>query len=373
DTSTLDAEYWYTNLRQTVRFEEATRALAEQGYRFFVEASAHPVLTVGVEQTLEDAGVDAAVLGTLRRDEGGLERFVMSLAEGWVRGLAVDWSPLLAGGRRVDLPTYAFQGERYWLDKGAVPEASDGAVADPLDTEFWAAVERQDAVSLAEALGLEGEVLGAVLPALSSWRRGRVARSRVDEWRYAVSWKPVVLESAGGLSGRWVVVSADVDGGVLAGVLEGAGAEVVRLGGGDGLAAGLSGLGPVAGVVSLAGLGEAGLAGTVGVVQALGDAGIDAPLWLVTRGAVSVGRSDRLVSVEQAQVWGLGRVVGLEHPDRWGGLLDLPEVLDERAVGRVLSVLGGAGGDEDQLAVRGSGVFVRRLVRAPLGAAPVVR
>ncbi|MGW2331466.1 type I polyketide synthase, partial [Streptomyces sp. NPDC001700] len=75
DTAALDAEYWYSNLRQTVRFEEATRALAEQGYRFFIEASAHPVLTIGVQQSLEDAGVDAAVVGTLRRDEGGLDRF----------------------------------------------------------------------------------------------------------------------------------------------------------------------------------------------------------------------------------------------------------------------------------------------------------
>ncbi|MFH8979194.1 type I polyketide synthase, partial [Streptomyces sp. NPDC017890] len=74
DTSVMDAEYWYTNLRQTVRFEEATRALAEQGYRFFVETSAHPVLTAGVEQSLDGAGVDGLVLGSLRRDEGGLER-----------------------------------------------------------------------------------------------------------------------------------------------------------------------------------------------------------------------------------------------------------------------------------------------------------
>ncbi|MBM7173642.1 acyltransferase domain-containing protein, partial [Streptomyces sp. G44] len=124
DTTVMDAEYWYTNLRQTVRFEEAAKALAEQGYRFFVEASAHPVLTVGLQESLDAAGTDALVLGSLRRDEGGLERFVTSLAEGWVRGLPVDWSPLLAGGRRVDLPTYAFQRERFW------PEAAAGFVGD---------------------------------------------------------------------------------------------------------------------------------------------------------------------------------------------------------------------------------------------------
>ncbi|WP_338120100.1 beta-ketoacyl reductase, partial [Streptomyces sporangiiformans] len=200
----------------------------------------------------------------------------------------------------------------------------------------------------------------------------------MDEWRYSVSWKPLTLESRS-LSGRWLVVSGGADGDVLSDALEGQGVEVVRLVldgavvSRAGLVERLSGLGLVDGVVSLLGLGETGLAGTVGLVQALGDAGVGAPLWLVTRGAVSVGRSDRLTAAVQAQVWGLGRVVGLEHPERWGGLLDLPEVLDERAVARLAGVLAGGGGDEDQLALRASGVFVRRLVRAPLGDAPVVR
>ncbi|MGW5447981.1 SDR family NAD(P)-dependent oxidoreductase, partial [Streptomyces asiaticus] len=74
--------------------------------------------------------------------------------------------------------------------------------------------------------------------------------------------------------------------------------------------------------------------------------------------------------VVQSQVWGLGRVVGLEHSAVWGGLVDLPEVLDERAVARLAGVLSADAteGAEDQVAVRGSGVFARRLARS---AAPV--
>ncbi|MBU3871299.1 hypothetical protein KN815_46815, partial [Streptomyces sp. 4503] len=77
----------------------------------------------------------------------------------------------------------------------------------------------------------------------------------------------------------------------------------------------------------------------------------------------SVGRSDRLVSPTQAMVWGLGRIVGVEYPQRWGGALDLPETMDARAVARLAGVLAGAEG-EDQVAVRGSGVFAKRMVRA---------
>ncbi|CAM5541929.1 Polyketide synthase OS=Streptomyces antimycoticus OX=68175 GN=SANT12839_089610 PE=4 SV=1 [Streptomyces antimycoticus] len=107
----------------------------------------------------------------------------------------------------------------------------------------------------------------------------------------------------------------------------------------------------------------AGLAAMVALVQGLGDAGAVAPLWCGTRGAVSVGRSDRLVSPVQAMVWGLGRIVGVEYPQRWGGAVDLPETMDARAVARLAGVLAGTEG-EDQVAVRGSGVFAKRMVRA---------
>ncbi len=91
DTAVLDGSYWYRNLRGTVEFEAATRALLADGFRVFVEVSAHPVVATGVRETFEDAGVRAGVVGTLRRDEGGLERFTTSLGR---RG---RWAPTSTG------------------------------------------------------------------------------------------------------------------------------------------------------------------------------------------------------------------------------------------------------------------------------------
>ncbi|WP_344341026.1 acyltransferase domain-containing protein, partial [Streptomyces rhizosphaericus] len=127
DTTGLDAGYWYRNLRQTVRFEEAVRALLADGFQVFVEASAHPVLTMGVEQTAEDHGTRVTAAGSLRRDEGGLERFVTSLAEAYVGGASVDWSTVFrgTGARQVELPTYAFQQQHYWI---ATPSSAVGDV-----------------------------------------------------------------------------------------------------------------------------------------------------------------------------------------------------------------------------------------------------
>ncbi|MFJ8914166.1 type I polyketide synthase [Amycolatopsis sp. NPDC102389] len=111
DGSGLDAEYWYRNLRQTVEFGNAIRSLSEQGFGVFVEASAHPVLTMAIQQTAEEA----VAVGTLRRDEGGLDRVLLSLGEAYVHGVEVDWTPAFTGAHRVDLPTYPFQRQRHRL------------------------------------------------------------------------------------------------------------------------------------------------------------------------------------------------------------------------------------------------------------------
>ncbi|MEU8386175.1 type I polyketide synthase, partial [Streptosporangium sp. NPDC048865] len=98
-----------------MEFGPAVERLLGERYRIFVEVGPHPLLTLGIEQAVDEAGVGAAVVaGTLRREEGGLERVLLSAAELFVRGVAVDWRQVLPGGRRVDLPTYAFQHQRFW-------------------------------------------------------------------------------------------------------------------------------------------------------------------------------------------------------------------------------------------------------------------
>ncbi|MEU3459410.1 SDR family NAD(P)-dependent oxidoreductase [Streptomyces sp. NPDC006733] len=123
DTASMDAAYWYRNLRNPVGFEPAIRALLDKGMGCFVEISPHPVLTMAVEETVEalDAAGRVAVVGSLRRDEGGLPRFLLSLGQAHVAGLPIDWDAVYAGhgAQRVDLPTYAFQRETYWLTASA--------------------------------------------------------------------------------------------------------------------------------------------------------------------------------------------------------------------------------------------------------------
>ncbi|OBH25378.1 polyketide synthase [Mycobacterium sp. E342] len=121
DTAGLDADYWFRSIRQTVQFERAVRNACDAGYGVFVECSPHPVLLAAVEETLADCGRDALVVPSLGRDDGSLQRFWLSAGQAHVAGLPVDWRAGMAGlgGRRVELPTYGFVRQRFWLPGGA--------------------------------------------------------------------------------------------------------------------------------------------------------------------------------------------------------------------------------------------------------------
>ncbi|MFS1304955.1 type I polyketide synthase, partial [Streptosporangium longisporum] len=121
DTAELTAEYWFGNARYPVEFHQVVQTLLAEGQRVFLESSPHPVLAMSVQDAIDQAGLEAVAFGSLRRGEGGPRRFLTSLAEAHVHGLRVDWEPAFApyGPRRVDLPTYAFQHRRFWLEAGA--------------------------------------------------------------------------------------------------------------------------------------------------------------------------------------------------------------------------------------------------------------
>ncbi|WP_326757627.1 type I polyketide synthase [Streptomyces phaeochromogenes] len=339
-----DGAYWYRNLRRPVRFADTVEALLSDGFGVFVESSAHPVLTIGIQELADRAGrEDTVVVGSLRRDEGGLHRWWTSAAEAFVRGVGVDWKAAYTAHNltapRVDLPTYPFQRRHYWLESS--PRSLDHGVQD------------------AEPVGGEA-------------------------WRYRVVWKGL---SAGGnpqLSGRWLlVVPEGVDSGPagdIADALAHHGATVedisVPLSADRAHFAELltgrrtdGGAPPVEGVMSLLGLSRSpsAVAASVSLVQAVNDVGLGARVWALTQGAVAALPGE-VPDDTGARLWGFGRVAALELPEVWGGLIDLPSAsMDRRVLGRMAAVLGGAGnadGTEDEMAIRNAGAYGRRVVRA---------
>ncbi|MFF4364418.1 type I polyketide synthase, partial [Streptomyces sp. NPDC001604] len=386
-----EPEYWPAQTRQAVRFADALSTLAAQGITLFIEVGPDGSLSALGADAVASVGVeDAAFVPLQRRTDEGVTGFVTGLARAFVHGASVDWKTVLPAAPTVELPTYAFQRERYWMEPSAEPAApTPGDLADiAAEARFWAAAEGGDLAHLAEVLELDDqEQLGEVVSALVAWRRREQDRSSIAQWRYRVDWSPLPDASSALLSGRWLLVvpAALADDRLTescAAALTDRGAEVVvahvpadavhRAAVAEALTEALGETEP-AGVLSLLAMDETpvpehpvvprGLATTLALTQALGDAGISAPLWAATRGAVAAEPDENLSAPVQTHVWGLGRCVGLEHPERWGGLIDLPPVVDGRAAARLTALL--ASGVEDQVAIRDTGVLGRRLIRAP--------
>ncbi|MFF1280493.1 SDR family NAD(P)-dependent oxidoreductase [Streptomyces sp. NPDC058299] len=167
DTTELGADYWYTNLRNTVLFEQAVRAAVADGHQLFIESSPHPVLTVGIQET-DDA---VAAVGSLRRDQGGRDRLLTALGEAFTHGADVDWTAVAEGHRprRVPLPGYAFQHERYWLDSTAGGADVTSAGLAPTDHALLgAAMVRADS----EGVVLTGRLSAGTQPWLEHHRVG---------------------------------------------------------------------------------------------------------------------------------------------------------------------------------------------------------
>ncbi|HUR03100.1 MAG TPA: type I polyketide synthase, partial [Nonomuraea sp.] len=337
DGRELDGAYWGRNLRERVRFADTVGALLADGATLFMEPGPHPVLVAGVAATVEAAGSPAAAIGTLRRDSGDHGRFLGALGEAHAHGARVDWRAVLTPAPPIDLPTYPFQPRRFWL----TPR--------------------------------------------------RPATPGTDSWRYRLNWQPMpAAASAPALSGTWqVLVPAArerhelVEDVVAALVEHGAKVEMSSE----------ARPGAYTGVVSLLALDESahpehpalsrGLAATLALAQ---PGGLDSgPLWLVTQGTVATATATATADATatatatadggagdpaRARIWGLGRSLALERPELWGGLIDVPERLDERARAAFARALAEPPGGEDQVAVRGGTLLVPRLSRAP-HAAPV--
>ncbi|WUN29309.1 SDR family NAD(P)-dependent oxidoreductase (plasmid) [Streptomyces sp. NBC_00316] len=369
------ASYWTDQVRGTVRFADAITHLKSLSVTRFLELGPDAGLVAAIGETDEDALAVAA----LNRKQPEPATAVTALARLWADGADVDWTAFYApvGARTVDLPTYAFQRQRFWPGVRREP-----VVASVGDAVFWDAVERGDGELFAAEFGVDVEApLRETLPAFSAWQRRRREREVADKLRYEVSWAP--LGSVGGgvdVSGGWLIVESagveDVWAGALAEELTARGAEVarLRLEPADldrvALAARLVEFAGCGRVVSFLGQDESesrGVAASAVLVQALGDAEVGCPLWSVTSGAVSAGVGDEVSHPVRAGVWGLGRVVALEEPGRWGGLVDVPERPVGGAVARLMEVLAGGFGDEDEVAVRGGAVLGRRLGPARSG------
>jgi acyl transferase domain-containing protein/thioesterase domain-containing protein len=344
DAELTSPEYWARHVRRPVRFFDGMRCLGERGATAFLEVGPDSVLTALGEGCLapEIAG-RALLVPAMRPHRDELGTLTAALARLHGHGARVNFRAAFVGrgAQRVDLPTYAFQRQRYWLEASHLAANVARAAPPAPEGRRYRAVWRPAADAIRTLSG--------------TWLVfAPQAREQPDYG--LLSWLTSGLAGRGGRV-RLIALEGELDRARIAAELAAVRAQSIGVGG----------------VLSLFALDESphsgneavsrGLVHTLILAQAWAEHGTDAPLWCVTQGAVSVDGSDPLRSTRQAMVWGLGRVFALEHPKRWGGLIDLPALLDDRVLRDLCAALAGRDG-EDQCAVRAGGVFVRRLVRA---------
>ncbi|RJQ77862.1 SDR family NAD(P)-dependent oxidoreductase [Amycolatopsis panacis] len=373
-----DPTYWAEHVRGTVRFADVVRTLHDEGASAFLELGPDAVLTAMGRGVLPD---DAVFTAAQRKDRDEPHTLVSALGALHAHGVEVDWPAYLggSGARVVDLPTYPFQRKRFWLEDPGGAVALDATAE---DARFWSVVDNGDIAQFAAELNLPGAdaPLHTVLPALARWRGARRAESEADELSYRIQWKPI-SPTGSAASGRWLLVASERDRDAAwldaaAEALRGAEIERVLLDHPDRAGALLDGA-PFDGVLSLLALDETetdglsfGAEATMALLKELAERELDGPLWNVTRGAIATGPHEAPLSAVQAAMWGFGRAAALEHPVRWGGLVDVPAEPDASVTALLTSAITAPRG-EDQIAVRPAGLFGRRLAHAEPAAAPV--
>jgi acyl transferase domain-containing protein/acyl-CoA synthetase (AMP-forming)/AMP-acid ligase II/acyl carrier protein len=414
-------EYWLEHLRQPVRFSDGMQALYSEGCRIFLETGPRVNLLSMGYSCLNDG--NCLWLPSLQPGITDWQRMLATLGELYVNGVQIDWPGFDRGYAREKtlLPTYAFQRNRYWYEdeedeeekRSAVSETVRGGMEDEIiktlrdgDTgRMLALAEKEGRVSDEEKTAFV-----SVMGRLHEQMRKHEAGHRVQKWLYEIMWKKMEKEEgnerpgAEAPEGSWMIFAdGRGTGRVLADELKKRGNDVVIVtrgaccrDAGDGTweidpkkredyetvyaEAVRKKDRPPTGIVHLWSmdavatealteelLDEAQEIGCVSVLYALqtilkGGSGMMPKMWLVTRGAVFVEECARSISVAQAPLWGLGKVMALEHPELYGGMIDLdPD--DNDAVMELIDVLS-SNTHEEQVAIRRKTRYVPRLVHA---------
>jgi len=413
--------YWVRHVREAVRFADGVATLQAQGVDTFLEIGPKPTLLGMVEPILDAEqpavggeiqnraqGAPAKIqnpllLPSLRENHPDWQQMLASLGELYVRGVLIDWAGLdrdagAAGARRkIVLPTYPFQRQRYWVEPTA-------AVADDTaQTGFanWLAThsieQLTDLVTEQRAFAeSERATVTKVLSALTAESRTQQMAAQVASMLYEVAWEPQHTATAvqpPATPGRWLLL-ADGHGvsAALATRLTALGEQVESLPlpsaddtWADQIKQALMSAQerPLRGILHLWAL-DAGLtddsrdlllsqqrplASVLSIIQGL--ATIPTPgfalprLWLVTRGAQQLTPTEQ-VALAQTPLWGLGRVIALEHGDVWGGLIDVDGQAEPTVCAAALlaEILQAAPDGETEVAYRHQTRHVARLVRA---------
>lgn len=132
-TALHDADYWWRNVRQPVRFQDAAATALGDGFELFVEVGPHPVLSAAIKETAVAAGKRVEVLYSLKRGDNERKTALATLARLYCLGLPIRWNAFHGDFcRHMRLPLYPWQRERHWTETDRSANDRLPSVVDPL-------------------------------------------------------------------------------------------------------------------------------------------------------------------------------------------------------------------------------------------------
>ncbi|MHC0067445.1 type I polyketide synthase [Nostoc sp. UIC 10890] len=416
ENSIATASYWVNHVRQPVKFAQSMETLQQEGYSIFLEIGPKPTLLGMGRQCLpEDVGV---WLPSLRPGQEDWQQMLQSLAELYVHGVKVDWLGFDKDYSRskVVLPTYPFQRQRYWIE--STESQSQKAAYSSCKTEstpIFDLLIHGNIQQLAQQIEKIGKFspeqvnfLPEFLEVLVKQHQKQLITETTKDFLYQVQWKPLVdTQPKTSIKPSHWLIFADTTavGEKLVQQLQSHHCECSLVYRSDcyrKLDEGTYQLNPTEAqefeqliqaieensklpllhVINLWSLDIQGTqdlttttlkqaqlwgCGTVlQLVKVLTKTKSVAKLWLVTRGAQLVKSQTESVCVAASPLWGMGRVISLEHPQLWGGMVDLDPISPESEAYTLLQLLVNSNQLEDHLALRADNLYFARLVKQSL-------
>ncbi|MGK7875119.1 MAG: SDR family NAD(P)-dependent oxidoreductase [Xenococcaceae cyanobacterium] len=344
------------------------------------------------------------------------QQILQSLGQLYVEGVKIDWSGFDGDyvRQKVVLPTYPFQRQRYWVETSANNHQKNSLVASSNgNTQVVNLLGQGETEALAKQLKEAGKLspeqlklLPGILEVLAKQHQQQLAAATIQDWLYRVQWKPLASrqQTTRVEPSHWLIFADTTGvGEKLANYLQQQGYECSLVYRGDSYQNEKAGIyqinpsepgefaqlyqailetsqlplekvihlwsldAPAVRDLTITALEEAQLIGcgsVLNLLQAVVKTTTTPRLWLVTRLAIAVLSKTEEVAVARSPLWGLGGVVSLEHPQLWGGLVDLDGQNPEDEVERLVQLLTN-NLQEDRLALRSERTYVARLVKQP--------
>ncbi|MEL7406510.1 MAG: alpha/beta fold hydrolase [Cyanobacteria bacterium J06558_2] len=337
------SDYWIKHVVAPVRFADGMTSLHQEQCQIFLEIGSQPILLgMGRGVISVDANEDIAWLPSLRPRKKDWEQILASLSSLFVRGVAIDWHQVVQGrtGQKIALPTYPFQRQSYWLTPGDNANKSSN-------------IPKIEALTSKSSPGFY-QLKWQVSPPQSTSSSDSAAE---QNWLIICDRQSRQLAQELASGGSLVIDYSQLEKEQLRQILAQSPQteKIIYLAGLD--------QPELSSLTDIESYQEQHCTNLLNLIQALTAASHNIPIWLVNRGSQGVNHQADLRAVSASCLWGISQAIALEHPELWGGIVDLsPQPESDEAVQLFQAINDNP--QEDRLAVRGRELYVARLYKS---------